>query len=258
MPEHRLCPVCNVRKLQWSRNPKTGKIYWGRTCERCSTGRRTPEEVFWGYVDEAGPDDCWIWNGPTARGGYGKFMSKPIRLAHRFSYELHIGPIPEGLYVCHHCDTPACVNPKHLFVGTSRDNMLDAKYKGRLYRADTKSESICKFRALGLSWRNVGRLHGLTAETAYSLAHKHCRTREIPFPQAPPLPCSQIPLPQKEPKSRLREGTRAEQAYGLKVGGFSWREISAQLGWADERQVRNQVQNWCRRRGIAWPIQAAN
>lgn len=76
---------------------------------------------------------CWMWN-KGMEGAYGSFYSreqkKTIR-ASRFSYIINIGEIPEGLFVLHSCDTPACVNPEHLFLGTQSDNMQDMVSKGR-------------------------------------------------------------------------------------------------------------------------------
>ena len=83
-------------------------------------------------------EKCWLWIGPTSNGRYGQFGrgSKPneIRVkAHRFSWELFNGPIPEGMKVLHSCDNPPCVNPSHLFLGTQKDNAQDAIRKGRFY-----------------------------------------------------------------------------------------------------------------------------
>ena len=80
---------------------------------------------------------CRIWNGGTYRGGYGQlnWQGRP-RKAHRLAWEAAYGAPPAHLHVCHTCDTPACVNPDHLFLGTIGDNMADKVSKGRQERGE--------------------------------------------------------------------------------------------------------------------------
>lgn len=77
-------------------------------------------------------EGCWNWKGATVRFGYGviRFRKKHIS-AHRVSYLLHIGEIPDGLFVLHKCDNPLCTRPDHLFLGTAKDNVHDMINKGR-------------------------------------------------------------------------------------------------------------------------------
>ena len=90
---------------------------------------------FHGYtVTEGG---CWEWNGGRfaslgGRPAYGAlYAGGETLMAHRASYEFHVGPIPHGMFACHSCDNPPCINPEHIFLGSNRDNMVDMYGKGR-------------------------------------------------------------------------------------------------------------------------------
>jgi hypothetical protein len=102
--------------------------YTSGTRERVAAHTR-----FWDLVEKT--DGCWLWKGSTAsyRLGYGSFhpdADTRVR-AHRYSYELHYGRVPDGLYVLHRCDTPACVRPDHLWLGSKAENNSDRALKGR-------------------------------------------------------------------------------------------------------------------------------
>jgi hypothetical protein len=97
-------------------------------------------------VEKGRANDCWNWTASTAGKGYGQLKLPGTRrqvYAHRLSYEIHIGPVPDGILVLHTCDNPRCVNPKHLFLGTSGDNLTDMAQKGRhLYGERNKQHRL--------------------------------------------------------------------------------------------------------------------
>lgn len=94
--------------------------------------KRTTEERFWEKVNKT--DSCWLWTAGLSAGRYGNFSTpehpKGMK-AHRYSWELHNGEIPEGMNVLHKCDVTICVRPDHLFLGTQQNNVDDCEAKGR-------------------------------------------------------------------------------------------------------------------------------
>jgi len=99
--------------------------------------RATLPRRFWAKVDKSG--ECWEWTAATAM-GYGVInLEGAVTYAHRLSWEMHYGPIPDGLQILHHCDNRRCVRPDHLFLGTLNDNMADMVAKGR--HADARGEA---------------------------------------------------------------------------------------------------------------------
>jgi len=96
---------------------------------------------FWTKVDVCGADECWLWQAACTR-GYGIYtrgmLGKRRIYAHRYAYEMTFGPIPDGMLCMHKCDNPACVNPNHLTIGTSLDNLHDMATKGRASRGEKR------------------------------------------------------------------------------------------------------------------------
>lgn len=105
--------------------------------------RRQLGDRFWSKVERRGDDDCWIWKAHTSKKGYGKFdIDGRTHRAHRVAWMLAHGEIPEGLCVLHSCDTPGCVNERHLFLGDNDLNVADRNAKGRQARGSSNGWSV--------------------------------------------------------------------------------------------------------------------
>lgn len=116
------CPICNRgANARLAQSPLLDQF----------NSRWTPEPF----------SGCHLWIGSSTYHGYGLLLGKR---AHRISWELFRGPVPNGLLVCHECDTPICVNPEHLFLGTPGDNSRDKMRKGRWRKGDRPQGEACR------------------------------------------------------------------------------------------------------------------
>jgi hypothetical protein len=158
------CLNCRQCFLRWPSRRKGGLEFCSVACKRaylcrirkpcqCGCGQlankrskwitghhqiKSLPSKFWSKVKVS--DGCWIWTGATSAGyGVMNFRGKVIG-AHRISWELHNGTIPDNMHVLHKCDIRCCVNPAHLFIGTNQDNILDSIKKNRRFRKFTPQE----------------------------------------------------------------------------------------------------------------------
>ncbi len=179
MMKHTTCRNCGKPLVK-------NKSYCSTDCYFTTTERsKGPiDERFWAKVKKT--DSCWLWTGSLNKAGYGQFSVKkgykkqcPV-LAHRFSWELTNGVILEDCCVCHHCDSPACVNPAHLFLGTQLDNVADMVAKGRTAigvkrnSAKLTEAQVIEVRHLAatMSMSAIGRIFGVHNTTIFSIVHR--------------------------------------------------------------------------------------
>jgi len=150
-------------------------------------------------VDQNGPNGCWVWTAARTPKGYGcfRFRNRGGARAHRVSYELFIGPIPDGLQVNHHCDNPSCVNPAHLYAGTQKQNRQDAVRRNRTAKGAANGmsthpesrmyltrnvnskltpaqyEELFALRAQSWGIHRLGKRFGITKQSVASLLRNH-------------------------------------------------------------------------------------
>lgn len=97
---------------------------------------------------------CWIWHGSFFKSGYGRFyIHQKCYRAHRVSYYIYHGKMPNEMLICHRCDNPACVNPLHLFEGSTNDNTQDMIKKDRLRNVRDKKQENTSSKYFGVFYR---------------------------------------------------------------------------------------------------------
>jgi len=141
-------------------------------------GKRIPlEERFWTKVNKT--EGCWLWARALDTRGYGHIRDKGLsKRAHRVAWELSNGLVPVGMQVCHTCDVRHCVNPDHLFLGTSHENIRDAVDKGRFQHGETSGSAKLResditdvfiLNAAGWSQAKIGARLGVSGSTIGSI-----------------------------------------------------------------------------------------
>lgn len=139
------CNECPIARTDRTRAQSARRGFW----DYSGRDRREIAARFWTKVKKS--EACWLWTASVTGGNrvqHGQVTLprvcgyQPHIYAHRLSWMLAYGPIPEGLQVCHHCDVPRCVRPDHLFLGTQDDNLKDAARKGRFHTPRTRTLTL--------------------------------------------------------------------------------------------------------------------
>jgi hypothetical protein len=187
----RICAVCGKTFLTHpSEVSRRGGLFCSRACYHANRAR--PEaERFWEKVNKDGPvpthcpelGPCWLWTGAMKHGKWaygvlgGSIRGKAPKLAHRISWEIHNGPIPDNKLVLHRCDlvNGPCVNPDHLFLGTFKDNTRDmlAKRRHKVILTDEQAAEVRRrYAAGGETQAGLGREFGVSPGTIFDIVHR--------------------------------------------------------------------------------------
>ena len=220
-----------------------------RAIKMIPTMSASDEERFMAKVQPEPMSGCWLWDAGVTHCGYGQFSVRGVVYrSHRVAYR-HWRECPQDNFVCHRCDTPACVNPDHLFLGSNSDNMADMAKKGR-GRATSLDRGLApetvrmmrrEVRA-GSKVADVARRHGITYVHAWQVVHGFAYTRaEYGLPVPKP---SHAPNRPSLSDDQVREVWRLREAHGwgcVRIGralSISKRVVDAILRGITYRWVR--------------------
>lgn len=146
--------------------------------------RKSLEERFTTYVEPVPFSGCWLWTGCVTDDGHGRFWVNGAQPpAHRASWRLHAGAIPDGAQVLHKCDVACCVNPNHLYLGTDADNARDRVMRGRSAPVDKENAPNAKLtqvqvdemrllRAQGATQRLLSAQFGISRSQVYNIVNR--------------------------------------------------------------------------------------
>lgn len=185
---HRRCRAC-VRRISRERREETRRL--NKMERERLYGKPEPAQfaTFWKRVNKRGK--CWLWTGPLNAKGYGQFKATVAGLdywsAHRISWAIHKGEIPEDMHVLHNCDNPWCVNPDHLRLGTNQENVDDKKRNGRQLcgeRMNTSKLTPAEVQEIRLSSESnaeLGRRYGINPDNVKKIKNG-TNWKHLPWP----------------------------------------------------------------------------
>lgn len=174
----RICEFCRQPFQASHKKVRHGK---GRFCSvhcRAKMAARKPVDTrFWAAIKKTKtPEGCWLWTGNISVHGYGTIsVEGKIWRAHRLSYTLHYGPIPDDVLVCHACHMPSCVRPDHLYLGTAKDNAHDKVVAMPLEertRGKMNASTVNKIRAMaaqGVSKHAISQRFSVSYATVWAI-----------------------------------------------------------------------------------------